>query len=542
MRMSVGVKLFAGFAAVLVLNAAVVMIALYHLAVLNGVLEELYSKEFGGVRELGDVKVSAMQFRGAMMLAVLAEDRAERERELMKRKDAETSFTADVASLRTFFRTQKGISLLGQFETAWAQYKQSSDQVVAALTAGNQAEAERLLRTTGSERLDRVLVSLTQLSDHKAENAADAKREADRIYADARNLVVTLLAIAVLASVLMSFWLARALGKSLGTMAETAALIAEGDLTRTVDVRSRDEVGELGASFNRMVARLRELTSEIQQGAQSLSAATSEIVASVTQQASSTSEQATAVSQTTATIDEVRAVSQQANQKAQAVAAVAQQTADIATAGLGIVETTVGGLQNLRGRVESIAEQILTLSEQTQQIGEIIATVEDLADQSNLLAVNAAIEASRAGEQGRGFAVVAQEVRGLAERAKAATVQVRTILTDIQRATNTVVLATEQGTKGAEEGAKLAEQAGQAIRQLAETIRESAEAGRQIVAATGQQSAGMEQIGAAMASINQAMISASAGIRQIEKAAAVINELAQRQSGLLSRYQLNGRS
>ena len=97
----------------------------------------------------------------------------------------------------------------------------------------------------------------------------------------------------------------------------------------------------------------------------------------------------------------------------------------------------------------AIAEHILALSEQTQQIGEIIAAVNDLADQSNLLALNAAIEASRAGEQGRGFAVVAHEIRSLAEQSKAATAQVRTILSDIQRATNAAVMATEQGTKGA---------------------------------------------------------------------------------------------
>jgi len=133
-------------------------------------------------------------------------------------------------------------------------------------------------------------------------------------------------------------------------------------------------------------------------------------------------------------------------------------------------------MQDLRGRVETIAEQILALSEQTQQVGEIISSVEDLADQSNLLAVNAAIEAAKAGEQGRGFAVVAQEVRTLAEKSKAATVQVRTMLTDIQRATNAAVLATEQGTRGADEGARLVEQAGITIRQLDETIRHSAEA------------------------------------------------------------------
>src|SRR4051795_9573994 len=122
----------------------------------------------------------------------------------------------------------------------------------------------------------------------------------------------------------------------------------------------------------------------------------------------------------------------------------------------------------IREQVQSIADNILALSEQSQQIGEIIATVNDLADQSNLLALNAAIEAARAGEHGKGFAVVAAEIRSLAEQSKEATAQVRRLLGDIQRATNATVLATEEGTKGVEHGAQLIGQAGETIDELAE--------------------------------------------------------------------------
>ena len=233
---------------------------------------------------------------------------------------------------------------------------------------------------------------------------------------------------------------------------------------------------------------------------------------------------------------------EQANQRAQAVAEKSQQATEIAAHGLETVEAVTAGMADIRARVETIAEHTLALSEQTQQVGEIIATVEDLADQSNLLAVNAAIEASRAGEQGRGFAVVAQEVRSLAERSKAATVQVRTILTEIQRATNAAVLATEQGTKRAEEGSKLVEQAGRAIAQLDETIRESAGAAQQIVASTGQVGTGMDQIAAAMTSINQATTETAAGTKQLHKAAENVNELSNRLVDLVGRYRLNGQS
>src|SRR5207253_8764623 len=130
----------------------------------------------------------------------------------------------------------------------------------------------------------------------------------------------------------------------------------------------------------------------------------------------------------------------------------------------------------IRLQMEAIAESIAGLSEQTQAISEIITTVNDLADQSNLLAVNAAIEAAKAGEQGKGFAVVAQEVRNLAEQSKQATAQVRTILGEIQRAANAAVLATEQGTRVVEGGMGLTQRAGDVIGQLADTIREASDA------------------------------------------------------------------
>src|SRR5206468_3922496 len=129
----------------------------------------------------------------------------------------------------------------------------------------------------------------------------------------------------------------------------------------------------------------------------------------------------------------------------------------------------------------------LALAEQAQTIGDITATVSDIAEQTNLLALNAAIEASRAGEQGKGFAVVAGEVKALADQSKKATAQVRQVLGEIQKATNTAVLSTEEVTKGVATAARVAGQAGEAIKTLADTLTEAAQAAAQIVASSGQQ-------------------------------------------------------
>ena len=173
-----------------------------------------------------------------------------------------------------------------------------------------------------------------------------------------------------------------------------------------------------------------------------------------------------------------------------------------------------------------IAETILNLSEQTQQIGEIIATVNDIADQSNLLALNAAIEAARAGDAGKGFAVVAGEVRGLADQSRQATAQVKEILGDIQKAANKAVMVTEEGTKRAESGTILAKSTGTAIQTIRERIQLIVQSAQQIAFSSKEQLVGMDQIVTAMENINQATVQTDIGTKQAEKAAHNLNEMA----------------
>ena len=178
----------------------------------------------------------------------------------------------------------------------------------------------------------------------------------------------------------------------------------------------------------------------------------------------------------------------------------------------------------------------MKLTEQSQTIGEIIATVNDLAEQSNLLAVNAAIEAAKAGEQGKGFAVVAQEVRSLAEQSKEATAQVRTILNDIQKATNTAVLATEQGNKAVEEGVRQSKDAGESIRLMGMSIEESAQAAVQIAASSQEQLTGMDQVAQAMGDIKLASEQNATGMKQVESAVQNLHELGQKLKHLVEQY------
>ncbi len=277
----------------------------------------------------------------------------------------------------------------------------------------------------------------------------------------------------------------------------------------------------------------RGVTSEIRHGVNALGSSASEILAATTQQASGTAEEATAVQETSTTVDEVKQTAQVAAQKARVVTETVQKTAQVSQEGRRAVEESVKGMQETKARMEAIAERILALSEQGQAIGEIIATVNDLGEQSNLLAVNAAIEAAKAGEAGKGFAVVAAEVKALAEQSKQATAQVRGILNEIQRATQAVVMAAEQGVKASEAGVGVAAKAGEAIRLMAESLTESAQAAQQILVSAQQQAAGMDQVALAMQNIQQASTQNMASTRQLERAAQDLNELAGRLKALV---------
>jgi methyl-accepting chemotaxis protein len=196
------------------------------------------------------------------------------------------------------------------------------------------------------------------------------------------------------------------------------------------------------------------------------------------------------------------------------------------------------GMQTIQEKMEAIASTVVRLSERSHAIGEITASVAGLAEQSNLLAVNAAIEAAKAGEHGKGFAVVAQEVKSLAEQSRQATRQVREILGDIQKSVGAAVMITEQGAKTVAQGVDQVGQASRAIRDLADNIADAAQAAVQIAVSSQQQQAGMDQVALAMENIQQASAENAAGSRQAEASARNLHALGQSLRQIVDRFQL----
>ncbi len=335
----------------------------------------------------------------------------------------------------------------------------------------------------------------------------------------------------------VGYFSARLISKPLEILSERVARMAAGDLTVAVNPETRlDEVGVLMRAFHTMLQTLRNQTQQMMDGARTLAASMSDMSATSAQLAASSAETSTSIGEITTTVEEVRHTAHVSNDKAEQLAATAEKAAQASEVGKEATEQAIEGMNRIKEEMEYVADSIMKLGEQSQSIGEIIGAVNDLADQSNLLSVNASIEAAKAGEYGKGFAVVAQEMKALAEQSKEATRQVRTILNDIQKATSAAVLATERGSNAVEAGAEMSTQSSAAITTLSSGISAAADASVQIAASSQQQLVGMDQLATGMESIKEATVQNLDGAQQLERAMKDLDELAQKLKQLSERF------
>ncbi len=347
------------------------------------------------------------------------------------------------------------------------------------------------------------------------------------------------LAVAVLAvgiSSLAAYILTRYINGTVNTCLAFAAQVAQGDLTARLDSKSTDELGTLGTHLNSMAENLSQMAVQIRGGAQEIASATNEILAMVQQLATSSSKTSSAIAETSVTVEDVKRAARLASEKAKNVADTSGSAVGVSEAGKKATEDTISVIHLIRDQMESISETVLRLSDHSLEIGNVIETVQDLAEQSNLLAVNASIEAARAGEQGKGFVVVAQEIKTLADQSREATARVRGILDDTRKWVGAVVMATEEGIKAVSSGVEQSAAAGEAILALANNVNTTAQAATVIHSTSEQQAQGVDQVSTAVGSVAQAMRQNSAGAKQLEEAAKKLGALGESLTVLVDQY------
>jgi len=314
--------------------------------------------------------------------------------------------------------------------------------------------------------------------------------------------------------------------------------VASGDFTRRINLESKDEIGEMAGDFNRLVDKLSETLREVKQTSGRVALAAGHLHQN-SQRMATGAEQVAAQAATVATAgEEMASTSQEIARSCHAAANGGNEANLSARAGAAVVEETVHGMQLIASRVQSSARTVEALGERSLQIGEIIGTIEDIADQTNLLALNAAIEAARAGEQGRGFAVVADEVRALAERTTKATREIGTMIKSIQQETRNAVGAMEEGVKEVETGSARAERSGQALQEILGRIGDVTEQVNQIATAAEEQTATTGGISHNMQQITQVVHDTARGAQESAAAASELSALSEELQRLVGQFKL----
>ncbi len=352
----------------------------------------------------------------------------------------------------------------------------------------------------------------------REERAASEARSSNRIILFG-NLAGLVLAALIAAAIRIS------ITRRLSDFQHLVTSVDAGDLAPKSMAESHDELGKLAGGLNQIVARLRNMATQTRDATENLMAATVEILASAREQSAVTGEQVAAYQETTATMQEVSQSGVQISERARQVTASAEAVSLANTTGVDAVQKANQTVEAIHEQAEAVAQNIVALSEKTQMVSDILAVVNDIAEQSHLLALNAAIEAAAAGEHGRTFSVVAGEIKNLADQSKAATVQVKTILGDIQKEINTSVMLTEEAVKRVDIGRHQADVAASAIRNMTANIDQSVQAFQQIVAGTNQQQIGFENVTQAMKDLNRGSDQAASSNRATEKAAARLTDV-----------------
>jgi len=337
-------------------------------------------------------------------------------------------------------------------------------------------------------------------------------------------LMVVIVIIGTIISLTMGFVISNSITKPLNKVADAADSISKGDLTiQDIDITNKDEVGSLTESVNIMKSNLAEVIGKIRSMSEKLATAMTELAASSNQmaagaeeQSSQTAQVATSVEQMSATIIEVAKNSQNASE-------LATKTEEIAERGGKVVTEAIEGMASVSESVKGSTEIVRKLDSSSEQIGQIVGVINDIADQTNLLALNAAIEAARAGEQGRGFAVVADEVRKLAEKTSTATKEIAEMITNIQSETRGAMESMNKGTKLVEVNMDLANNAGDALREIVASVQGVSSIVRQIATAAEEQSSAAEEISSNVAAISSVAEQSAQGALQTKEAAEDLN-------------------
>ncbi|AXP06675.1 methyl-accepting chemotaxis protein [Pseudomonas bijieensis] len=425
-----------------------------------------------------------------------------------------------------------------QYVQLLGQYRQLEERM-KTLSRNNQIEELRVLLNTellsNSEAINAILGRLLEINNHQAEAF---NQSAEQQYSKAFMLVVTLLVIATGLTLLFAWLLTNSITKPIANALDAAEEIAKGNLTRPITVDGTDEAGRLLKAMATMQEKLRDTlqrisgsATQLASAAEELNAVTDESARGLTQQNNEIEQAATAVNEMTSAVEEVA-------RNAVSTSEASKDATTSAGDGRDLVQETVSAIERMSADVQSTATLIGNLANESRDIGKVLDVIRGLADQTNLLALNAAIEAARAGEAGRGFAVVADEVRALAHRTQQSTSEIERMIGSIQNGTEQAVDSMRNSTERAESTLNIARGAGMSLDTINTAIVEINERNLVIASAAEEQAQVAREVDRNLVNIRDLSVQSATGANQTSAASAELSRLAVDLNSMVGRFSL----
>ncbi len=358
-------------------------------------------------------------------------------------------------------------------------------------------------------------------------------------YSTARTMAIASIVGGLMLGLGLAFWIIRSITAPLNEMRHTIGIVErDSDFTRRVDVNSEDEVGQTAKSFNQLIATMQETARAVLDNVDKVSDGVASLASSSNQVASSSMQQSEAASAMAASVEQMTVSISHVSDSARDALTISRKSGELSTQGGQVIHRAVDEMNQIAGTVRAASTAIDSLGQQSDQITSVVQVIKEVADQTNLLALNAAIEAARAGEQGRGFAVVADEVRKLAERTTKATEEIAAMVTAMQDSARSAVTTMENAVERVGSGASLAQQAGDAINQIRSGADQVIQVVNDITSALAEQTVASNDIASHVEQVAQMTEENSAAAGAAASAAASVEQLADEMRRAVSRFKI----
>ena len=537
-NMNIAPRAFLGFAFIGALMLFLGVFALNQMSKIRGATEDITLSSVPSIRALDEFTQLTLRLRvlSYRLLTNREPDVQQKTLESFELRNQQIRTAQDV--YEKLIESSEERSTYNEYVRLLGQYHQIEERMKSLSRANQVEELRTLLNTELLSNSEQVNAVLTRLLDINNKMALATNQKAEDQYNAAFDLVVGLLVIATALTVLFAWLLTRSITVPIAQALEAAEEVAEGNLTRPIKVDGNAEAGRLLAAMAKMQDKLRDTlqriagsATQLASAAEELNAVTDESARGLTQQNNEIEQAATAVNEMTSAVEEVA-------RNAVSTSEASRNATSSAGDGRDLVQETVSAIERMSGDVQATATLIGDLANESRDIGKVLDVIRGLADQTNLLALNAAIEAARAGEAGRGFAVVADEVRALAHRTQQSTSEIERMIGSIQAGTEHAVDSMRNSTERAESTLNIAKGAGMSLDTINTAIVQINERNLVIASAAEEQAQVAREVDRNLVNIRDLSVQSATGASQTSAASSELSRLAVDLNGMVGRFRL----